>query len=182
MKPIKNTVVHLPTKEEYDEYMRMCESEGWVWSNGKKPKQYDVWDLLEDRICIDVKDKFSFCSFSYSAYNGYKIITLKELKDMEKKTLKTLEVGDLITDGVGFRKILAVLHRCNDDTGVSLYSLSEWSQNKKSDAFKRHAYSETSYELVEDGYKIVEDNPDEPEELTMEEVCKELGRVIKIKK
>lgn len=100
---------------------------------------------------------------------------------MERKTLKTLEVGDLITDGLSYRKILAVLHRGND-TEVSLYSISECSSDKKSDALRRHSYSDTSYELEEDEYKIVEDNPYEPEELTMEELCQELGRVVKIKK
>lgn len=29
MKPVDNTVVHLKTQEEYNEYMRMCVKEGW---------------------------------------------------------------------------------------------------------------------------------------------------------
>jgi hypothetical protein len=66
-----NTVVHLKTQEEYDEYMDMCEEVGWKWLSGHKPKEYGEYYRY-----VRVEDEFTHgLSFIKKT-----IITLSELK------------------------------------------------------------------------------------------------------
>jgi hypothetical protein len=92
------------------------------------------------------------------------------------KTLKTLEVGDFVKDSEEYyRKVLAVVHRGND-TDESVYVLSIADISKLSDDIHISSGTYTSFSLEIKGYTI----EGEPEELTIEEVCKELGRTVKI--
>ncbi len=172
MKELENTVVHLRNQVEYDECMKMFAAAGWKWANESDPcaKCYS-----EEYSGVRVRNLFNRGSIEWYKNNGIKIITLNKLKDMQKKTLKDLEVGDILLDGDGDKvKILAVLHR-GDKMNESVYILSYHNDYRKS----THPY--TSYELSNNGYTI-KGQEEKPEELTMEEVCAELGRVIKIKK
>ncbi len=99
--------------------------------------------------------------------------------DMQKKTFKTLEVGDFVKYKHGFRKVLAVIHR-GSETEESVYVISSYGE-KDSYEMKRSSGTYTSFNL--DACHFIIDQPEEEvEELTMEQVYKELGRVIKIKK
>lgn len=82
LKELENTVVHLPTQEEYDEYMQMCEDAGWAWYNNTLPKENPIYDDYGCSTCVRVGDKFVFCSCEYYFKEGVKIITLDELKEM----------------------------------------------------------------------------------------------------
>lgn len=80
MKEQKNTVVNLRTREEYNEYMEMCEAEGWVWLEGQQPMNFDGWVEVEERTCIYIGDGFSFRSLERARLKNNKIITLEQLK------------------------------------------------------------------------------------------------------
>ena len=88
------------------------------------------------------------------------------------KTLQTLCVGDIIVDEDGeYKKVLGVINQ-------NCYVMS----NGRESTHCGPAYSVK--ELEDLGYEPYIEDIEEPEveELTMEEVCKEIGRNIKIKK
>jgi predicted hydrocarbon binding protein len=69
-----NTVVHLETQDEYEEYMQMCEDVGWEWYEGGKPK-----DLKHNTEYLYIEIKDNFCRSSQPwGENG---ISLQELKE-----------------------------------------------------------------------------------------------------
>ncbi len=88
------------------------------------------------------------------------------------KTLNNLEVGDFVVNEYGEkRKILASLGEEGEErvyilSAVELKVAGSWY---------------TAFELKKYGYQL-SGEVEEAEELTMEEVCAELGRTIKIKK
>lgn len=88
MKELENTVVHLPTQEEFNEYMKMCEKEGWEWMSNESP--FDCkgkeWKKYREGTCATIRNKLSHSSMQFYEYTGgYKVITLKELKEMNEE-------------------------------------------------------------------------------------------------
>jgi len=97
------------------------------------------------------------------------------------KTLNTLQVGDYIQDGDGdFMRVLAVLNQSDED-GLCLYVMSA-SGPKDSKYMNEVGSIWNVFDLKINNCSIEAPTPETVEELTMEEVCKALGRVVKIKK
>lgn len=168
MKPLTNTVVHLPTQEEYDEYMKMCEEAGWKWKNTKLKATYHLYKSVigGNKEYVKCCDGMTY-SQSKSDFEGYKIITLKQLKDMNK-TLETLEVGDAVVDNNGDkREVIAIVNRLGDKTTYLLENT------------HRNTLFYSAFELGRDNYKPLST---ETPELTMEEAIKKMGFNFKIKK
>lgn len=179
MKPLKNTVVNVKTQKEYDKVMEIFESFGWTWSDGEKPTEYNHWGEHEEKTCIRVENNFGYCDRKYYKIKCYTIISFNELMAMQKKTLKTLEVGDYVKDTDGdFRKVIAVLER-GSETEEAVYIISLGGGKGSNNMRVTWAYL-TSYELEKRGYTI--DQPDEVSEMTVAEVCKALGKTVKIVK
>jgi hypothetical protein len=78
---LPNTVVHLKTQEEYDEYMQMCEEAGWVWCDMTKPASYNVFAACKE-FCVPINNRFTHSRLGYYSQRGYKSITLGELKEI----------------------------------------------------------------------------------------------------
>lgn len=86
-------------------------------------------------------------------------------------TWETLKLGDVLIDEDGLEvSILGILGK--------IIFLSEFNDRESTGNFY------TIQECQKDGWKIVQPEPTKPtiEELTMDQVCKELGREVKIKK
>ena len=81
MKEQKNTVVNLKTQEEYNEYMKMCEKEGWKWAEGQRPMGFNGWTKYKEETCIKIRDYFSYRSLEKSKLENEKVITLSQLKN-----------------------------------------------------------------------------------------------------
>jgi len=97
------------------------------------------------------------------------------------KTLNTLQVGDYVKDEDGdYKRVLAVLNR-GDEDGLCVYVMSTYGE-KDSENTSISDGVWNVLELKKYGYSIEDPTPETVEELTMEEVCKALGRVVKIKK
>jgi len=96
------------------------------------------------------------------------------------KTLETLEVGDIVVEGATFQKILTV----QGEGELRVYGLSDVSTDLTSDKLKKYNGSYTAFELKEDEYNIYQPSEltEDVEEITMPQLCKELGREVKIKK
>lgn len=87
-----------------------------------------------------------------------------------KKSFDYPEVGDEYTLNSGESSVF-VLGVTGKVIFISSYADKE-----------RYGYPKTAKALRDDGYTIVQDKEERIEELTMLEVCKELGREVKIKK
>jgi len=88
------------------------------------------------------------------------------------KNLENLVVGDVIEKDGHKKQVLAVL---NYNGQKSCYVMSRHNNYNESGSF------ETAFELEDYGYKLVSNEPEEDvEEMTVNEVCEELGRTVKI--
>lgn len=103
LKPLPNTVVHVPTRESKDELIEMYHDAGWNWNNGAPTLCLPV-------VCDFIEAKDSFFQVSKkSQLFGYRIITLeqfkqeqglmkKELKDMHDTTEVDLSTRKIVDD------------------------------------------------------------------------------------
>lgn len=105
--------------------------------------------------------------YSWALYGDFTNTNVKNLHPAVK-SFDYPEVGDVYVDKDGDRR--TVLGVCGRVIHLSLFG----DENTYGIGF-------TKEELIEHGYTIEQDK-EEVEELTMEEVCKELGRTVKIKK
>lgn len=93
LRPLENTVVHLKTQAEYDEYMQMCEDAGWMWYEGVKPKSINHWNDTKENTCVRVAVCLEYARIGYYRDIDVTILTLPELKaklagEEPKKTKK----------------------------------------------------------------------------------------------
>lgn len=80
LRPLPNTVVHLKTQAEYDEYMQMCEDAGWRWGTSKLPKELNMWYCNNQNTCVTVSENLEFSKIGFFCDRGDTILTLPELK------------------------------------------------------------------------------------------------------
>lgn len=129
--------------------------------------------------CEDISyliiDNVQSSGYHYTAYDSkgkmigvcYGCYNDKDLTLFVKTSIDQVEVGDMITDGLSEMKVLEIF------TNTFIVSVN-------------HDYDTTgkilSFKEAENyGWKIVQP-VEEIEELTMEEVCDQLGKTVKIKK
>ncbi|MBU1129461.1 MAG: hypothetical protein KJ949_02405 [Nanoarchaeota archaeon] len=86
---LEKTVVYVPTKESYDELMRVCERGGLKWAGGNLPTKNtnNFRNCFGEEICINLDKTFSrkstegkikVCDKSFYQKKGYKIISPQE--------------------------------------------------------------------------------------------------------
>jgi hypothetical protein len=83
---MKNTVVKLKSKEEFDELMEAYEKVGWVWREGENPKEYiplAMNSVYTTECFINFEDLFAFSNYLDSNYKFIKVKeAIKRLKEM----------------------------------------------------------------------------------------------------
>lgn len=114
---------------------------------------------------VPAKDKLGY-NFSWVLERDFTKSSVTNLRPAEK-SFDNPEVGDVYLGDGGERTVLGVCGRA--------IFLSAWDNPNVSGGCR------TKEELIDNGYTIKQDK-EEAEELTMEEVCKQLGRTVKIKK
>ena len=82
LRPLENTVVHLRTQKQYDEYMRAAEESGWVWYYGNPPSKDRYWNTYQSKTCVPVEDLMEYCDVDYYKKKGWTILTLPQLKKL----------------------------------------------------------------------------------------------------
>lgn len=98
---IPNTVVHLTTQEEYDEYIKLRVDCGW----DKDKYENEYWYEYEEETCCDINRNYTYTEKSFYEDNNYLIITLQELKrkiGVEETVMpfKKMKI-DMASEGVG---------------------------------------------------------------------------------
>jgi len=115
----------------------------------------------------DAEDKLGY-KYSWILRKDFTHSYVTNLKSFIK-SFDNPQIGDEYKDENGYsRFVLGVLGR--------VIHLSRWDDK---DAYWS---SYTKEELIKNGYTIVQDEPEEYKEVTMEEVCEKFGHKVKIKK
>lgn len=120
----ENTVVHVPTQEEYDHLMGIYEELGWKWCGGVSPKEDDFWAEDREATCIDLKDDYRRASKKWHEQSStdWKIISLSEaidiLNEVYGKSFEKLG-SSLPPTGVKWERY-AVPIDCPDEIPVAL--------------------------------------------------------------
>lgn len=118
---------------------------------------------------MDAEDKLGY-KYSWGLYNDFTNSSSVTNLRLAEKTWDTLEVGDEIEDKYGDTQ--TVLGVCGRVMFISYHD------NKD-----EYSSGYTKEQLIKYGYTIVSPKVEEEvDEITMEELCKELGRTVKIKK
>ncbi len=172
--PLKNTVVRVPTREEYNELMQLLEENGFKWASGDKPTTYGgYWNSFRDRTLIDISAKaigYGFVSFGENT--STKIITLKQLKEkfsMYQAPKMKYKQGDILVNrkGSGAKKILAVVGEA--------YLLSSFSDHDEAGSmYTQHEFDELGYKLKTPQLEVVEINGKKYNKADVEERLAEL--------
>ena len=108
--------------------------------------------------------------YSWELNKDFTNCLVTNLKPLNK-TIRDVEIGDIVVDKYNNENKRMVL-----DVREKIVGLSECDDFENFDCFY------TFEELEKYGYKLKDEPEEEIEELTMEELCKELGREVKIKK
>ena len=111
---------------------------------------------------IDAENKLGY-KYSWKLLSDFTRINVTNLKPF-KKTLRDVEIGDILIRDGEEQMVL--------DVREKIIGLSEYDDFEIFDCFY-------TFEELEEDYEL-KDEPEEVEELTVEQVCKELGRDIKI--
>lgn len=193
----KNTVVHCETEQEAIELLTWACSVGLTWNFGISYLEHTHYDTYTNTTCYNLNDgTFSgLCHFKNEGYNIIKFKDLKDLKDTEmtKHHLKTgmvvemecghygLVMGNAILDLSSYQKSNGGCNLIEYHENLIHIDDTRWTINK--------VYAENN-DLAGAGMEFyIRENKSilgeliwkrKPEEMTIEEVCKALGKLIKI--
>ena len=193
-------VMHCKTEEEAKDFCRYLDSVGrkWCdgtkyWCDGTKYTEMTHWNFEKDKTCYDF-NLGVYDSIEYFYNKKYQILEWGDFMD-NKFTKADLKSGDVVLSVNGDVKIVCI------ETGTliqrdgfsSLYELTDDLKciySDKEDNFDdivavrrpKQPY-ECQFCAFDEGFgELVYERKDEPEEMTLEEICKALGKEIKIVK
>ena len=156
----ENQVIHAPTKKIAKKLCKKFDILGLIWRSGDPYPGNLRWDEYRAETCY-LPSKGQLCDLSYFAQEGYEILTIDQLLDFQSNEYpKVMEVSE---DGNSWHKRVVFM--------------------EKNGKFLAWAAAESIEEAEHKVHTCVWEfarEIDEPEEMTLEEVCKELGREIKI--
>lgn len=173
LKSLENTVVHTPTKAEYDELMKIYEDAGWKWMDESNPT-----DIVFNGSWTNILAHDRFLRTSSSRYEVINLNEFKKIQNIESEpamgsidkkmqehgVLKPkYQVGDVLVDDSGTSLVLAV---CGY---AILLTITDDYQRTGSDWF-------TQNELDASGYKLYTETPEPTKtKFTMQEIADKIG-------
>lgn len=181
-------VMHCKTKEEAKSFCDYLHKHGRTWCGGRSYKDYTMWDqYMKDTAYCFNEGSFSPCA--YYATRGYTVLEWSDFTD-KPFTKADLKTGDVILRKSGeveivIRELNVLVYKngwsdlasvdedLTDKTGKSYNIVAVRRPIEEGDC--QFCAFERNY-----GTLIYDRNRDEVEELTLAEVCKLLGKNIKI--
>lgn len=184
-----NYVMHCKTEEEAKDFCNYLDSLGRKWCNNKKYTEENYWQYYQDETCYDFNDNSFNAKYFFVGHN-YKILEWSDFMD-NKFTKADLKSGDVILRRDGSVEIVCIetgtlirrdgfniLDELTDDL------ISTFNDNDSDDvvAVRRPKQSyECQFCAFDEGLgELVYERGDEPDEMTLDEICKALGKEIKI--
>ena len=183
-------VMHCKTKEEAESFCKYLHSVGRKWATGESYVKLNIYDRYADKTAYEFNDG-TYSSVDYYHYKAKLLYTILEWEDFMKHTFTKAELktGDVVKQRNGLVGIV------NRDLGMMITKDSWLDLDNICDDLKSGFCCE-SFDIVavrrpeEKGdcqFKAFENEwgtliyeRKEPEEMTLAEVCKLLGREIKI--
>ena len=183
-----NTVVHVRTKEEYDEYAKMCEDVGWEWIDGKSPLYKKMFYVYEENTAITIKDGFQFGNKEYGRYNI--TLTLKQLKErLNMFTKDDLRTGMVVEIRNGYKYVIMLNSKLGDifimKSGAFMYVADytnnlKYQDNSEYDIMK--VFGSSLHNLLEITVENLLWERNETRKVNMKEVCEQFGEEVEITK
>lgn len=186
-----NYVIHCKTEEEAKDFCNYLDSLGRKWCNNKKYTEENYWQYYQDETCYDFNDNSFNAKYFFVGHN-YKILEWGDFMD-NKFTKADLKSGDVVLRRDGSVEIVCletgalirrdgfnILDELTDDL------LSTFNDDDSDDIIAvrrpKQPYHCQFCAFDEELGELVYERKDEPEEMTLEEICKALGKEIKIVK
>lgn len=186
-----NYVMHCKTEEEAKDFCNYLDSLGRKWCNNKKYTEENYWQYYQDETCYDFNDNSFNAKYFFVGHN-YKILEWSDFMD-KKFTKADLKSGDVILRRDGSVEIVCletgalirrdgfnILDELTDDL------LSTFNDDDFDDIIAvrrpKQPYHCQFCAFDEGLGELVYERGDEPEEMTLDEICKALGKEIKIVK
>ena len=185
--------MHCKTEKEAKDFCNYLDSVEKKWCNGDSYVRVNNWNKYEEKTCYSFNCGYD-APISYFIEYNYKILEWSDFMD-NKFTKADLKSGDVILSVNGDVKIVCI------ETGTliqrdgfsSLYELTDDLKciySDKEDNFDdivavrrpKQPYDCQFCAFYEELGELVYERKDEPEEMTFEEICKALGKEIKIVK
>ena len=184
-------VMHCKTEEEAEDFCGYLDSLGRKLCHEKKYTKNTCWQCFTDRTCYAFND-IEYSSLGYYERHGYTILEWSDFMD-NKFTKADLKSGDVILRRDGNVEIVCIetgalirrdgfniLDELTDDL------LSTFNDDDSDDIIAvrrpKQPYHCQFCAFDEGLGELVYERGDEPEEMTLDEICKALGKEIKIVK
>ena len=184
-----NYAMHCKTEEEAKDFCKYLNSLGRTWNDRTRYTEDNFWHIFKDNTCY-VFNYGTYSSLSFSELSGYTVLEWSDFMD-KKFTKADLKSGDVVLRRNGSVEIVCLetgsliskdgfnrLSEINEDLTSGL-SFADWDiiagrRPKKPHECQFRAFASEYGELIYERK--------ETEEMTLEEVCKALGKEIKIVK
>ena len=182
-------VMHCKTDEEAKVFCDYLHSKGKMWNINIPYKHHTNWNYHTVKTCYNFNEGF-YDTIDHYIGVGYTILEFSDFNWSTEFTKADLKDG-MVVELVNGNKYFILNNRILDDWGY--LSLSEYNANLEYGDDKSHKYTikkvykVDAYDLdvLDDNYHTLiwerKEKP-EPEEMTIEEICKALGKEIKIVK
>lgn len=189
-----NYVMHCKTEEEAKDFCRYLDSVGRKWCNDDNYIEFNNWRFHKDLTCYDF-NKGTICSIDIYKIESFTTLEWSDfMSDNNKFTKSDLKSGDVVLRRDGSVEIVCLetgtlirrdgyntLSELTDDLKYIYY---EYDNCDDIIAVRRpkqpHHCQFCAFE--EKLGELVYEREDEPEEMTLDEICKALGKEIKIVK
>lgn len=163
-----NVVVNTQTKQQFNEYLDFIEEYYYLSDD-----YYKGWEKYNSELCHSINA--NRCVFSCIKFNkkyNHKIITFQELKDMFP--LHKFLNWNQLQEGVEYEGYI------NDSKQLEFRWIGQFAYTKYNDEYGYSTGRLTANELFRMKFKPL--SIKQPKEMTLTEVCEELGYDIKIVK
>lgn len=189
MKDLKGLKIHCDNEEEKKELLEEATKQGFVWDNTELELLKPDWALKVNNLSFAKKMKVRH------SYDDIKCISYKEYKEMSvftKDDLKPCMVVEIERENKTFLSMICT--NSNDELCVSgegfwcpLYEFGDDMIYLKNIVKKVYGFcssNRNAWAVSKNDRKLLWERKEEPEtvEMTVEEVCKALGKNIKIVK
>lgn len=190
-----NYVMHCKTEEEAKDFCRYLDSVGRKWINRLSYRQHTNWEVYQSDTYYYFNEGY-YANKCFCIKENYKILEWSDfMSDNNKFTKADLKSGDVVLTRDGSVGIVCLetevlirrdgfssLYEFTDDFKC-IYSNQEDNFDDIIAIRRPRLPYECQFCAFAAGYgELVYEREDEPEEMTLEEVCKALGKEIKIVK
>ena len=186
-------VMHCKTEEEAKDFCRYLDSVGRKWCSNIKYTEKTMWECYKDETCYNFNIGL-VCDKEYYITRKYTILEWSDfMSDNNKFTKADLKSGDVVLRRDGSVEIVCI------ETGTLIrkdeFNILDELTDDLTNIFKdddsddviavrrpKQPY-ECQFCAFDEGFgELVYERGDKPEEMTLEEICKALGKEIKIVK